>query len=605
MALYSFIRPLIYGLYPALLKASVRRQFHETSKRHNSPFLPIFAIIDIYFKEHHMIRFSDEQLNNLNKEALIILVSSLQEQLDSMQSQLDRANVMLSDNNRQIELLTEQIRIMNQRHFGRKSESSLNEIDGQLSLFDGFNEAEFLKNPNTPEPEITQVVISSYTRSRSKGKREEDLEGLPARIIEHKLSDEELAEKFPEGYKELPEEVYKRLHIIPETFIVDEHHIHVYASKKNTGTIIRAPRPADLFRNSIATPSLLASIINGKYVNALPLERQSKAFKCNGINLSTNTMANWVINGSENYLSLIYDRLHELIYDNKVIHADETPAKVMRIEGNKIANGKKTYMWVYRNRPSKRSHPIVLYDWQPSRKADHPREFLKDFSGTVVTDGYQVYHKLGDERPDLNIAGCWIHTRRPYAEFIKSIGKDTAKGSIAQEAYDMITEIMHIDNDYDDLSPTDRKKQRQQHLKEKVDDYFTWVKHKYTQVTHNSTIGRALAYSINQEKYLRKFLSDGNIPMDNNYAEQAIRPFTLGRKNFVIIESDNGAKASAILYSLSETAKANYINTYKYFELLLTEIPQHMEDKDLRFLDDLMPWSPRVQKECPSRFKKS
>ncbi len=169
----------------------------------------------------------------------------------------------------------------------------------------------------------------------------------------------------------------------------------------------------------------------------------------------------------------------------------------------------------------------------------------------------------------------------------------------------MITEIMHIDNDYDDLSPTDRKKQRQQHLKEKVDDYFTWVKHKYTQVTHNSTIGRALAYSINQEKYLRKFLSDGNIPMDNNYAEQAIRPFTLGRKNFVIIESDNGAKASAILYSLSETAKANYINTYKYFELLLTEIPQHMEDKDLRFLDDLMPWSPHIQKECPSRFKKS
>ena len=169
----------------------------------------------------------------------------------------------------------------------------------------------------------------------------------------------------------------------------------------------------------------------------------------------------------------------------------------------------------------------------------------------------------------------------------------------------MITEILHLDNGYDDLSPTERKKQRQRYLKEKVDAYFEWVKIKYDQVTRNSTIGKALAYSINQEKYLRKFLDDGNIPMDNNYAEQAIRPFTLGRKNFVIIESDKGAKASAILYSLAETAKANQLNTYKYFELLLTEIPKHMDDKDLSFLDDLMPWSPRVQKDCPSRFKKS
>lgn len=142
-------------------------------------------------------------------------------------------------------------------------------------------------------------------------------------------------------------------------------------------------------------------------------------------------------------------------------------------------------------------------------------------------------------------------------------------------------------------------------LSEKVDAYFAWAKQKYSQVTHNSTIGKALAYSINQEEYLRVFLSDGHVPMDNNYAEQAIRPFTIGRKNFVMIESSNGAKASAILYSLVETANANMINAFEYFNLLLTEIPQHMDDKDLRFIDDLLPWSPRVQKECPSRYKKS
>ena len=552
-----------------------------------------------------MMHLSEEQLNNLGKDALIILVASLQAQMDALRKQLDDANAHLADNNRQIELLTEQIRLMNQRHFGRKAEANLSDMDGQLTLFDSFNEVEGFQKPDAPEPAVEEVTISSYRRSKTKGKRDADLDGLPARIFEHRLSEEELAEKFPDGYKELPAEIYKRLHIIPETFIVDEHHVHVYASKSNEGTIIKAPRPADLFRNSIATASLVASIINGKYVNALPLERQSKAYKCNGINLSTNTMANWVIKSTDYYLSLIYDRMHELIYDSKVIHADETPVKTMRIDNAKIKNGKKTWMWVYRNRPSRSAHPIVLYDWQSSRRADHPRDFLKDFSGTVVTDGYQVYHKVASEREDLKVAGCWIHARRPFADIIKSIGLSMAKDTVAQKAYDMITDILHADNGFDDLPIADRKKQRQATLQAKVDAYFAWVKTKYSQVTHNSTIGKALAYSINQEKYLRVFLTDGNIPPDNNYAEQAIRPFTIGRKNFVLMETDNGARASAMLYSIVETAKANGINTYQYLELLLTELPGHAEDKNLSFLDNLMPWSPRVQKECPSKFKKS
>ena len=545
---------------------------------------------------------SENQLKTLNKEALIIIIASLQDQLNSVHAQLDTANARLADTNRQIELLTEQIRIMNQRQFGRQSESGI--IEGQLTLFDSFNEAEMTAEANAPEPEISEVIISSYRRRKTVGKRDADLDGLPARVIDHRLSEEELARMFPNGYKELPEEVYRRLHIIPETFIVDEHHVHVYASKDNDGTIVKAPRPVDLFRNSIATASLVASILNGKYNNALPLERQSRAYKSNGINLATNTMANWVIRSTDTYLSMLYDRLHELIYENHIIHADETPVKVMRIDNAKIKNGKKTYMWVYRNHPTHSSKPIVLYDWQPSRRADHPREFLKNFSGTVITDGYQVYHKLGKEREDLTIGGCWIHARRPFADFIKSI-KDSAEGTIAHEAYAMITEMLHIDNGFDDLPSNDRLKQRQLVLSEKVDAYFAWVKRKYDQVTHNSTIGKALAYSIHQEPYLRTFLTDGDVPMDNNYAEQAIRPFTIGRKNFVLIDSSNGARASAIVYSLVETAKANYLNVYQYLELLLTEIPKHMNDTNLDFIDDLLPWSPNVQEKCPSRFKKS
>jgi len=158
---------------------------------------------------------SEEQLHNLNKDALIIIVGSLQEQLSSMQTQLSTANAQLSDTNRQIELLTEQIRIMNQRQFGRKSESNL--MEGQLSLFDSFNEVEKAADAKAPEPLITEVMIASYRRKKAVGKRDQDLDGLPARIIEHRLSKEELMQAFPHGYKELPDEVYRRLHIIPET----------------------------------------------------------------------------------------------------------------------------------------------------------------------------------------------------------------------------------------------------------------------------------------------------------------------------------------------------------------------------------------------------
>lgn len=222
----------------------------------------------------------------------------------------------------------------------------------------------------------------------------------------------------------------------------------------------------------------------------------------------------------------------------------------------------------------------------------------------MITDGYQVYHKLGREREDLTIGGCWIHARRPFVEFIKSI-RDSADGTIAQEAYTMITEMLHIDNEFNDLSSSDRLKQRQLVLSEKVNAYFAWVKRKYDQVTHNSTIGKALAYCIHQEPYLRTFLTDGDVPMDNNFTEQAIRLFSIGCKNFVLIESSNGAYASAMLYSLVETAKANSLNVYQYFELLLTEIPKHMNDTDLSFIEELLPWSPSVQEKYPSRYKKS
>ena len=201
-----------------------------------------------------------------------------------------------------------------------------------------------------------------------------------------------------------------RLSIIPQTFIVDEHHVHVYASKNNDGTIVRAPRPADVFRNSIATPSLVAAIITGKYANHLPLDRQSRCYKDNGVKLETNTLANWMMLASEQHFSILYDELHKCLYDCRVVHADETPFEVIR-DGRKA--GSKSFMWVYRSGEfDDNSHPVVIYDFQNTRKTDHPEQFLKDYSGVLVTDGYQVYHSLEKKRDDLQVAGCWIHYPR-------------------------------------------------------------------------------------------------------------------------------------------------------------------------------------------------
>ena len=275
------------------------------------------------------------------------------------------------------------------------------------SIYDYFNEPEAFSD-DSKEPEITTVVVSTHTRKK-KTKREDKLEGLPARIYDHTIDPEKLKELFPNGYKELPCEIYKRLAIIPQTFLVDEHHVHVYASKNNDGTMVKAERPRDLFRNSIATPSLVATILTGKYLNHLPLDRQSRCLKDNGIQLETNTLANWMMNASDDYLRIIYDRLHKDLYSSHLVHADETPFEVIK-DGRSA--GSKSYMWVYRNGACDTEHPVVIYDYQPTRKADNPSEFLKGYSGVVLTDGYQVYHTLERKRDDLRIAGCWIHYSR-------------------------------------------------------------------------------------------------------------------------------------------------------------------------------------------------
>ena len=248
-------------------------------------------------------------------------------------------------------------------------------------------------------------------------------------------------------------------------------------------------------------------------------------------------------------------------------------------------------MWVYRNSACDADHLVVIYDYQPTRKADHPSDFLKGYSGVVLTDGYQVYHTLGRKRDDLRIAGCWIHAKRGLVEYVKSVGSGNVSGIISDKAVKKISELIHTDKQFDDLPPEERLKQRQFVLKPKVDVFFSWARTSLPKVPAGGATAKALNYCLNQESYLRVFLSDPLIPMDNNKAEQAIRPFTLGRKSWVNMYFTRGAQSSVVLYSLVKTAKANSLNVYEYFDYLLTELSAHADDPDPSFIEDLLPWT--------------
>ena len=335
--------------------------------------------------------------------------------------------------------------------------------------------------------------------------------------------------------------------------------------------------------------------MNAKYVNAVPLYRQEQEFERCGLHLSRQNMANWTIQCADRYLAVLYDHLHEKLYGYHVLQADETPVLVNK-DGRSA--GSKSYMWVYRTGRMYTECQIVLYEYQKTRNASHPREFLKDFSGVCVTDGCQVCHTIEGEREDLRIAGCWSHARRRFDEAVRALPKQKQKDSRAYLALTMIQAICREEKQLKGLPAEERKNRRRLSVKPLVEAYFTWVRETLPKVPPKSKTWEGFSYSLNQEKYLKVFLDDGEVPMDNNAAEQSIRGFCIGKKNWVMIDTIAGAKSSAIIYSIAETAKANNLKPYDYFEYLLTEIPKHLDDTDRGFLDDLLPWSPGLPANC-------
>ena len=530
------------------------------------------------------VKYTEEQLNSVDKSFLIQLLLQQQEQLEAITKELHASN-------EKMQLLMEQVILGKQNRFGRSSEKMedtsqicFQEVDGTIVF---FNEAEAVYDLNEKEPD--ELELKSPKQPKRKGKKESDLSGLTVRRIDHYLSEEELEIEFGvNGWKQLPDAISKKYHFVPARVEVEEHHIGVYASKTDEH-MVKADHPKALLHGSLVSPSLGAAIINGKYVNAVPLYRLEQEFQRYGLQITRQNMANWCIRLAEDYLSILYDHLHEELYFYHVIQADETPVLVNH-DGRKA--GSKSWMWVYRSGHLYQDRQIVLYEYQQTRNASHPREFLKGYDGICVTDGYQVYHTLEKELEELTIAGCWVHCRRRFDEALKLIPKPSQKESNAFLLMKQIQAIYREEGKLNDLSSDERLKQRQAVIKPLVDAFFAYLK--TINVSKKDKFGDAVRYALNQEKYLRVFLTDGDVPIDNNASERAIRGFCIGKKNWQMIDTIHGAKSSAIIYSIVETAKANNLKPFDYVQHLLEEIPKHMNDKDCSFLEDLLPWSEKL-----------
>ena len=467
--------------------------------------------------------------------------------------------------------LEEQFRISQHKQFGQSAEGH----PGQGEL---FNEAEALAVESD-----TQEEAISYTRK--KPTRKPLPKGLPREVIVHDISDEEKVCGCCAGeLHRIGEDKSEKLQFIPAQVKVIEHVRPKYACRTCekdgiSNTVKQAPVPHSVIPKGYATPSLLSQIITSKYQYGLPLYRQESMFKQHGIELSRKTMADWIIRCAELFKPL-YDQLHQHILKQPVIAADETTLKV--VESEKV----NSYMWLYAsgadsptgNISGTEIPNIVLYDYHNSRAGQCAVDFLKGYSGYLQVDGYQGY-----EQTQAILIGCWAHARRKFMEAKKGAGK---KGSgKADWALNHIQKLYRLETQLKDKTVEERYITRQEKSVPLLSQLHMWLMKSAQQVLPKTKLGEAIQYCLNQWKKLERYTLDGLLSIDNNRAERGIKPFVIGRKNWLFSQTATGANASAVLYSIIETAKANDLNVFEYVMTCLDELNQPDVD-----IEQLLPW---------------
>jgi transposase len=328
-------------------------------------------------------------------------------------------------------------------------------------------------------------------------------------------------------------------------------------------------------------------VMSQKFVEAMPLYRQEKHFERLGVNLPRTMFSNWVIKGGE-MLVPIYNRMHELLLEREYLHADETPLQVLKEPGR--AAQKKSYMWLYMS--GRYGPPIVCYEYQPGRGGEHPVRFLDGFAGYLHADGWHAY----DDVKTATLIGCWAHVRRKFADALAVVPEEHRddKTLLANIALAKIGRLYRIESIFHDVTPERRLAARQRLSKPIVDDIKAWIDKESPLVLPQSLLGKAFTYCRNQWPKLIRFLEDGRLEIDNNRAERSVKPFVIGRKNWLFANTPSGARTSAIIYSIVETAKENGLDPFGYLNFVF----EHIRSEgpiDASTVDSVLPWSESVQ----------
>jgi transposase len=472
--------------------------------------------------------------------------------------------------------LQEQNALLLQRLFGRKSEQTADPDSPQLPL---LNEAEALLDvaPQAAAEEADEEVVAPLKR---RGKRKPLPAELPRIDVIHELPEHALTCECGCRKQAIGEETSEQLEIIPMQVRVIRHIRKTYACKACEAAPITADKPAQLIEKSLASPSVLAMLLATKYADGIPLYRFERMLARHGIDISRQTLARWVIQCGEQLqplLNLMRDRL----LDYPVLHCDETRLQVLHEPGRDPTT--QSWMWVQSGGPPDK--PVILFDYSSSRAQEVPLRLLAGYRGYLMTDDYAGYNAVAAQAGIERLA-CWAHARRKLVEAQKVQPK--GKTGRADIALNLINKLYGIERDLKEADDSERLAARQQRSRPILDQLKTWLDKTQPQVAGQTALGKAVNYLASNWSRLVRYLEGGHLPIDNNRAENAIRPFVIGRKNWLFSDTPKGARASAQIYSLIETAKANGQEPYAWLRHILERLPTASSVEDY---EALLPWN--------------
>ena len=537
-------------------------------------------------KDRQLIELKD-LISELNQT-----IRALQETLSSMRER-EAALQTERDN------LKEQVDYLTKKLFGRSSEKNL-QIPGQLSL---FNEAELEQNQEALVEEEQEAVTEKPAKPRRpKTTMKEKFAGLTTHKVLVDLSEEEkVCPDCGTPLERIGEEFLKReFHYIPARGKILEYYSVNYkcpvcSEEKPVPEIIKGKDGHPHMIHGMASASTVAWVMYQKYVNCVPLYRQEADLKTQlGVEIGRSTMANWIISNAMDFFTPMFDFFHRMLLKRAFLMADETPVQVLKEPGRRAET--KSYMWIFRSGEDA-GPPIVLYHYSETRAGDTAVNFLKDFDGYLMCDGYSGYNKVTKAKR----TSCWAHVRRYLIDAIPK-GKQLDYTQPAVQGLKYVQELFALEDEIHAKykEPDDIKNARLKKELPYLEGFWSWLD-RQTPV-RNSRLDKAVIYIRNRKPFLTAYLEDGHCSFSNNASERSVKPFVMGRKNWLFSDTPNGANASALVYSMVETAKANGVNPYHYLSFLLEKFPSSlMTDEEL---EALAPWNEAVKAELADRAKR-